>query len=174
MKRWPIILLVITFSCGSGVKTVKSQKREKNFYDHPLRFNLDHFIYLSKKQNEPVLLYFTAYGAVNCRKMEDQVFIEPDIDQLLYDEFICIALYVDDYQTKIPNYTPDSSSKELKTIGDENSFVQQYMFKTNHQPYFVVLDENRSILGTTSYCHKREFKAFLKNSADKYRELHPE
>ncbi|NLZ96160.1 MAG: DUF255 domain-containing protein [Bacteroidales bacterium] len=96
----------------------------------------------AKQQNKPVLIDFSGYGCVNCRKMEASVWTDPRVKSLIDDEFVLITLMVDD-KTKLPEIIEvedNGRTTKLKTIGDKWSYLQRHKFGSNSQPFYVVLD----------------------------------
>ncbi len=99
---------------------------------------------IAKQQNKPVLIDFSGYGCVNCRKMEASVWTDPRVKSLIDDEFVLITLMVDD-KTKLPEIIEveeNGRTTKLKTIGDKWSYLQRHKFASNSQPFYVVLDTN--------------------------------
>ena len=97
---------------------------------------------IAKQQNKPVLIDFSGYGCVNCRKMEASVWTDPRVKNLIDDEFVLITLMVDD-KTKLPEIIEvedNGRTTKLKTIGDKWSYLQRHKFGSNSQPFYVVLD----------------------------------
>ncbi len=97
---------------------------------------------IAKQQNKPVLIDFSGYGCVNCRKMEASVWTDPRVKSLIDDEYVLITLMVDD-KTKLPEIIEVEESgrtSKLKTIGDKWSYLQRHKFGSNSQPFYVVLD----------------------------------
>ena len=117
----------------------------------------------AKKQNKPVFLDFTGYACVNCREMEANVWSNPRILKILKEEFIVIALYVDD-KTKLPEnqwYTSEYDGKVKKTIGKQNADLQITKFNVNAQPYYVLLDQNAELL-TNPHAYDLNIESFIK------------
>lgn len=98
----------------------------------------------AKSVNKPVLLDFTGFACVNCRKMEDYVWSKPEVLSLLRDKVVLISLYVDDKRELPENekYTSKTTGKEIKTIGNKWSDFQITNYKANAQPYYIVLDNS--------------------------------
>lgn len=97
---------------------------------------------IAKQQNKPVLIDFSGYGCVNCRKMEASVWTDPRVKSLIDDEFVLITLMVDD-KTRLPEIIEveeNGRTTKLKTIGDKWSYLQRHKFASNSQPFYVVLD----------------------------------
>ena len=97
---------------------------------------------IAKQQNKPVLIDFSGYGCVNCRKMEASVWTDPRVKSLIDDEYVLITLMVDD-KTRLPEIIEVKESgrtSKLKTIGDKWSYLQRHKFGSNSQPFYVVLD----------------------------------
>ncbi len=98
----------------------------------------------AKKVNKPLMLDFTGHACVNCRKMEERVWSDPRILQILKNKVVLISLYVDD-KRKLPEneqYTSELSGKKVTTIGKKWSEFQIKKYKANAQPYYVLLDHN--------------------------------
>lgn len=96
----------------------------------------------AEKQNLPVLLDFTGHACVNCRKMEERVWSEDEVLNLLKNDIVLISLYVDD-QRDLPEheqYVSEATGKEIETIGNKWSDFQITNYKANAQPYYVLLD----------------------------------
>lgn len=105
----------------------------------------------AEAENKPILLDFTGYTCVNCRKMEEQVWSEPEVFETLRDEYILISLYVDDRQ-QLPeedqfNYLrPQGGLKKIQTVGDKWATFQTLNFRNNSQPYYVLMDDEMNLL----------------------------
>ncbi len=96
----------------------------------------------AKQVNKPVLIDFSGYGCVNCRKMEASVWTDPRVKNLLDNEYVLITLMVDD-KARLPEIIEvDESGRatKLKTIGDKWSYLQRHKFGANAQPYYIALD----------------------------------
>jgi len=96
----------------------------------------------AKSVNKPVLLDFTGFACVNCRKMEDYVWSDPSILSILKNEIVLISLYVDDKKELPENeqYISETTGKKIKTIGNKWSDFQMKNYHANAQPYYIVLD----------------------------------
>lgn len=102
----------------------------------------------AKSVNKPILLDFTGFACVNCRKMEDYVWSDPRILSILNNEVVLISLYVDD-KRELPieeQYTSKETGKKIKSIGNKWSDFQITRYKANAQPYYIVLDTNEQSL----------------------------
>ena len=127
--------------------------------------------------NKPLILYFTAVGCMNCRKMEEEVLDSEEVSSMLDSTFVFIPLCVDD-RTKLPQdywiQNPwideqDSQVDSLRTPGAINSYLQIVLSRSGTQPTFIALDIN-SELGTTTYTkNKEEFLGYLKEVVNRYR-----
>lgn len=106
---------------------------------------------MAREQNKPMLIDFTGYACVNCRRMEENVWTKPDVYQLLHEKFIIVSLYVDD-KKKLPanqqfTYTTkDGLVKEIKTVGDKWATFQTENFKNNSQPWYAVMNTNEELM----------------------------
>jgi thiol:disulfide interchange protein DsbD len=98
----------------------------------------------AKQINKPILLDFTGYACVNCRKMEDYVWSDKKILSILKNEVVLISLYVDDKKELAENekYVSKETGKKIKTIGNKWSDFQITKYKANAQPYYLILDTN--------------------------------
>lgn len=111
-------------------------------------FDYEQGLACAKKLNKPVFIDFTGHGCVNCREMEARVWSDPQVLKRLKDEFVVIALYVDD-KTKLPEsewITSKYDGKVKKTIGKKYADFQINRFNVNAQPYYVLLDTNGELL----------------------------
>ncbi|TPE42450.1 protein-disulfide reductase DsbD family protein [Pontibacter mangrovi] len=106
---------------------------------------------LAREQHKPLLLDFTGYACVNCRKMEEQVWTAPAVARLLREEVILVSLYVDDRQSlplteRFPYTGPDGSTKEIRTVGDKWATFQAINFGQVTQPLYVLLSPDMQLL----------------------------
>jgi len=102
----------------------------------------------AKKQGKPVLLDFTGYACVNCRKMEELVWSDPKVLAVLNNDMVLISLYVDD-KKELPEseqYTSETTGKRIKTIGNKWSDLQIKTYKANAQPFYVIVDHKSASL----------------------------
>ncbi|MCM1309430.1 MAG: thioredoxin family protein [Bacteroides sp.] len=124
------------------------------------------------ENNMPVLMDFSGYGCVNCRKMEGAVFDTDEISEVLGQNFVIIELMVDDKKPLAQPLTVEENgkTKTLRTVGDKWSFLQRYKFASNSQPYYVVLDnEGNALSGSYSYDEDvAKFKTFLDDALTAY------
>ncbi|OEY74072.1 protein-disulfide reductase DsbD family protein [Salegentibacter salarius] len=129
----------------------------------------------AREQNKPIILDFTGWACVNCRKMEEQVWSEPEVFEILNEEYILISLYVDD-RKELPeeaqfNYMkPKGGIKPIETIGDKWATFQTLNFKNNSQPFYVLLDNEVNLLNEpVGYTPKAsEYLDWLKEGLAKF------
>ena len=91
---------------------------------------------------KPVLIDFTGYGCVNCRKMEAAVWTDPQVASLIRSRFILVSLYVDD-KTPLPKpvtIDENGTNVKIRTVGDKWSLLQRHKFGANAQPFYVIVD----------------------------------
>ncbi len=102
----------------------------------------------AKAQNKPVMVDFTGWACVNCRKMEDNVWSDPKVLKKLREDYVLISLYVDDKKAlpQSEQFVSTLSGKEIKTTGNKWSDFQASKYNTNSQPYYVLLDNKGNIL----------------------------
>jgi thiol:disulfide interchange protein len=111
-------------------------------------FDYNEAIACAKAQNKPLFIDFTGHGCVNCREMEAKVWSDPEVLRRLKNDFVVLALYVDD-KTELPEsewYTSSYDSKVKKTIGRQNADFQITRFNNNAQPYYIILGKNEEML----------------------------
>ena len=110
----------------------------------------------AKAEGKPVMIDFTGYGCVNCRKMEAAVWTDSEVQNIINGEYILIQLYVDD-KTSLPQnvkVTENGQQRTLRTIGDKWSYFQRSRFGHNTQPFYVLLDSRQTFTkGEGSYMH---------------------
>lgn len=108
----------------------------------------------AQANNRPVIIDFSGYGCVNCRKMEGAVFDTEEVEDVIKENFVLIKLMVDD-KTKLPQpmeVTENGKKVKLTTVGDKWSYLQRMKFMANSQPYYVMLDnEGKPLDGPTYY-----------------------
>lgn len=108
----------------------------------------------AKAEHKPVIIDFTGFGCVNCRKMEAAVWSDPQVADILNNKYILISLYVDD---KTPLTSPieveeNGQKRTLRTVGDKWSYLQRVKFGANAQPFYVLLnEEGHPLAGSRSY-----------------------
>jgi thiol:disulfide interchange protein len=114
------------------------------FYDY------DQALQESKAQGKPVLIDFTGWNCVNCRKMESTIWTNPDVLKLLRTKFIMAELYVDDKTEldKADQFTSTYSGKKITTLGGKWSDFQASKFNTNSQPFYVIVNSSGNVLVT--------------------------
>lgn len=126
------------------------------------------------KVNKPVIIDFSGYGCVNCRKMEASVWTDVRVKQMLENEYVLITLMVDD-KTRLPEMIEvteeGGKTSKLKTIGDKWSYLQRHKFGTNSQPYYVLLNHEGKPIGP-SYAYNEDvdkYLQFLKIGLDNFK-----
>ena len=111
-------------------------------------FDYDQAVACAKEQNKPIFIDFTGHGCVNCREMEANVWSDPKVLKKLREEFIVVALYVDD-KTKIPEeewVTSTYDGKVKKTVGKKYADLQITKFGVNAQPFYVLMGHDGEVL----------------------------
>jgi thiol:disulfide interchange protein len=130
----------------------------------------------AKAANKPIMLDFTGWACVNCRKMEEQVWSTSEVYDLLNEEFVIISLYVDD-RSLLPeeeqfNYLrPSGTLKSIKSVGDKWGTFQTINFQNNSQPYYVLLNHKMELLNrTTAYTpNAEEYFTWLQEGLETFR-----
>lgn len=111
-------------------------------------FDYEQALSCAKEQGKPLFIDFTGHGCVNCREMEQRVWSDEQVLKRLSENFVLVALYVDD-RTQLPEskwYTSSFDGKTKRTIGQQNADFQITRFNNNAQPYYVVLNQNEELL----------------------------
>ena len=131
----------------------------------------------AKKVGKPVLLDFTGWACVNCRKMEETVWSEPDIYPILKDEYVLISLYIDD-RKELPaeeqfDFKYESGRvKKINTVGEKWGTFQTLNFNAASQPYYVIMSPDLEILNTAvQYTDRDTYKEWLKKGVSNFKEL---
>ncbi len=139
-------------------------------------YDYDQALKCAREQKKPLFIDFTGHGCVNCRKMEEKVWSDPEVLKLLKDKYIVVSLYVDDKKIKlIPNeqYISKSSGKTITTLGEKNAELEEYYFGKSTQPLYCLLDANEELLqpayGADYFEFKvAPFKQFLEDGLTRY------
>lgn len=144
-------------------------------------FDYEEGMECAKDQNKPVFIDFTGHGCVNCRKIEDGVWSDPEILQLLKEEFVVISLYIDEHTIKLSEEDQyisvfDGETK-VTTLGQKNADIQKAWFNKISQPYYVTFDNNQNLLNIPvafqEASDKFKFRKFLKQSIKEYKKRNP-
>ena len=128
---------------------------------------------MAKAKGLPVMIDFTGFGCVNCRKMEAAVWTDPQVASVLNEKYVLISLYVDD---KTPLSEPvvvneNGQQRTLRTVGDKWSYLQRVKFGANTQPFYVLIDNDGNPLnGSRSYDEDiQKYLDFLQKGLDNYK-----
>lgn len=116
----------------------------------------------AKKVNKPVMIDFSGFGCVNCRKMEASVWTDPKVKQMLENDYVLITLMVDD-KTKLPQpieIQENGKTRKLKTIGDKWSYLQRSKFGSNAQQFYILLNDEGQPLGP-SYAFNEDVSKYI-------------
>ncbi|MDB4297172.1 thioredoxin family protein [Flavobacteriaceae bacterium] len=136
----------ISYGLGSASNHSENLNKEGWHYFAPYKIisfeDYNSGLAYAKKHNKPVLLDFTGRACVNCRKMEEQVWSNPAVLKVLENDLVLISLHVDDRRALIPEEISKKTGKPFKYIGQKWSEFQELRYKTNAQPYYIVLDAN--------------------------------
>jgi len=135
---------------------------------------------LAKEQHKPILLDFTGWACVNCRKMEENVWPVPEVKELIEKNYILVSLYVDD-RAKLPadqqfvHTLPDGSKKEIKTVGDVYATLQSQNFTSVSQPLYALITPDEKLLtrpvGYTP--EAKEYEEWLQCGLDGFKKSNP-
>ena len=139
-------------------------------------FDYEQALACARQQNKPLFIDFTGHGCTNCREMEAVVWSDPQVLQRLQNDFVIVALYVDD-KTELPEqkwYTSKHDGKVKKTIGKQNADLQITNLENNAQPFYVLVGQDERVLAWP-YGYDRSvesFVEFLERGKKKYKELY--
>jgi len=127
--------------------------------------DFDEGLKVAQQQNKPILVDFTGWACVNCRKMEEQVWSVPEVYKTIKNDYILISLYVDDKAKLSDNdqfnfERSNGTVKKIRTIGDKWATFQTLNFKNNSQPYYVLLSPKLEVLNET-IAYEPSSKAYL-------------
>ena len=166
---------------GAPLKAVSAfappmQTQDFNLYKNEVHAKFNDFdagMEYARQNHKPVMIDFTGYGCVNCRKMELAVWTDPQISQIMNDDYVLITLYVDDKEPLPEHIKVMENGKErtLRTIGDKWSYLQRSKFGANAQPFYVLLDNEGKPLNS-SYSYDEDiakYKDFLQTGLKNYK-----
>ncbi len=135
----------------------------------PIHNDYEKALALAKEQNKPLLIDFTGWACVNCRRMEEKVWTNKEVDSIMRKEFIVLSLYVDE-RTKLPATeqtvfkTSSGANKNIVTVGDKWATFQTENFGATSQPQYVIINPNEKLLTKTKFYtpNPDEFASWLK------------
>ena len=136
-----------------------------NLYDNEVRADFTDFdagMAYAKQQGKPVMVDFTGYGCVNCRKMELAVWSDQKVADIMQDDYVLISLYVDE-KAKLPEpikVVENGQERTLRTVGDKWSYLQRSKFGANAQPFYVLLDNEGKPLNK-SYSYDEDIDKYV-------------
>lgn len=147
-----------------------------NLYNNEVHAKFDDYdagMEYAKRNGKPVMLDFTGYGCVNCRKMEAAVWTDPKVSKLMTDNYVLITLYVDNKEPLPEHIKVMENGKErtLRTVGDKWSYLQRSKFGANAQPFYVLIDNEGKPLNK-SYSYDEDidkYVDFLQTGLDNYK-----
>ena len=165
---------------GAPLKAVSAfappmQTQDFNLYDdevHAKFQDFDEGMKYARENHKPVIIDFTGYGCVNCRKMESAVWTDPQVSSFLTKDYVLIQLYVDE-KTNLSapiKVIENGQERTLRTVGDKWSYLQRSKFGANAQPFYVLLD-NEGMPLNHSYSYDEDidkYIEFLKTGLNNY------
>jgi thiol:disulfide interchange protein DsbD len=167
------------FASNPGGLDVKPKYAEFLKLPHGLQgfFDYQQALQYARKANKPIFIDFTGHGCVNCREMEARVWSDPEVLRRLSNDYVVLALYVDD-KYELPEsawYTSAYDGKVKKTIGAQNADLQITKFNNNAQPYYTLIDGNGNLLvAPKAYdLNVEHFAAFLDSGLAAYKKAGP-
>lgn len=170
LLSWAFALYMVPGLWGAPLKAISAfappmKTQDFNLYENEVRARFTDFeegMAYAKRQGKPVMLDFTGYGCVNCRKMELAVWTDAKVADLLNNDYVLITLYVDD-KTPLPEVqtvTENGATRKLRTVGDKWSYLQRSKFGANAQPFYVLLDNDGKPLNT-SYSYDENVEHYI-------------
>jgi len=155
---------------GAPLKAVSAfsppmSTQDFNLYNNEVKakFNdYDKGMAYAQQQSKPVLIDFTGFGCVNCRKMELAVWTDPKVSDIINKKYVLISLYVDD-KTPLPQpitIKENGEERTLRTLGDRWSYLQREKFGANAQPFYVLVDNQGNLLNK-SYSYNEDIKKYV-------------
>ena len=126
---------------------------------------------VAKKFNKPILVDFTGYGCVNCRRMEDLVWSKPGVFELIKNEYVLVSLYTDDKKSLEKSYISTFDGREMKTVGNKWADFEAIHFNRNSQPFYVLISPDGKLLNKpVAYTPDvDEYKKFLQCGVDQFK-----
>ncbi len=166
---------------GAPLKAVSAfappmQTQDFNLYNNEVHAKFDDYdlgMEYARQHGKPVMLDFTGYGCVNCRKMELSVWTDSKVSDLINNDYVLITLYVDN-KTPLPSpvkITENGKERTLRTVGDKWSYLQRVKFGANAQPFYVLIDNEGKPLNK-SYSYDEDipkYIQFLQTGLDNYK-----
>ena len=155
---------------GAPLKAVSAfappmQTQDFNLYKnevHAKFVDYDLGMEYARLNGKPVMLDFTGYGCVNCRKMEAAVWTDPKVSDLINNDYVLITLYVDNKTplTEPVKIVENGTERTLRTVGDKWSYLQRVKFGANAQPFYVLLDNQGKPLNK-SYAYDEDIPKYI-------------
>jgi thiol:disulfide interchange protein DsbD len=144
-------------------------------------FDYEEALACAKAQNKPLFIDFTGHGCVNCRKMEEKVWSNPEVLKILKTDYVVVSLYVDDKKIKLSEaeqFKGKFSGKVIKTLGEKNAEIQACYFNSNSQPLYVLMTGDEVLLqhpgsAETFEYNPEKFKVFLQNGLSEFKRKQP-
>ena len=127
-------------------------------------FDYNEALAIAREQKKSLMLDFTGINCVNCRKMEGQVWSDPEVMKKLKEDFVIVSLYVDVQNIDLQEneqYYSKALGKNISTLGDKNADMQVTTFGANSQPYYFFLDGNEKKLVDEGYGYDPDIKGFI-------------
>lgn len=175
------ILNLTNLKVLSGFPPPEFYSINENASDCPLRLNcfkdFEEGVAYAKAENKPILLDFTGWACVNCRRMEEKVWSQPAIYPMLRDDYVLISLYVDDRKelkkVKQFDFKYDSGRiKTIETIGQKWGTFQTINFNSASQPYYVLVSPNLEVLNSSiQYVDAATYEAWLKKGLETFKNV---
>jgi thiol:disulfide interchange protein DsbD len=128
-------------------------------------FDYEEALAVARKVGKPLMIDFTGINCVNCRKMEAEVWSDPEVMKRLKEDFVIVSLYVDVQNIDLPereHYYSDALGKKVTTLGDKNADMQVTRFQANSQPYYFFVDGEEQRLVSEGYGYDPDIPKFIR------------
>jgi len=128
-------------------------------------FEYEEGLAVSRKVGKPLMIDFTGINCINCRKMEAEVWSDPEVMRRLKEDFVIVSLYVDVHDIELPErerYDSEALGKRVETLGDRNTDIQVSRYNANSQPYYFFLDRQERRLIPEGYGYDPDVKRFIR------------
>jgi thiol:disulfide interchange protein DsbD len=177
VPRFFLALITLAFTVylipglwGAPLKAISAfapplKTQDFNLYTYEVQPKFDDYdagMDYARKVGKPVMIDFTGYGCVNCRKMELAVWTDPQVSHIINNDYVLITLYVDNRQPLAEpiNIRENDAPRTLRTTGDKWSYLQRIKFGANAQPFYILIDNDGYPLNKP-YAYKEDIDAYV-------------
>ncbi|MEG1555235.1 MAG: thioredoxin family protein [Bacteroidales bacterium] len=173
---------IVRTESGNGAKTISLSEIPKYadqlHLPHGIKgyFDYDQALRVAKEQNKPVFIDFTGHGCVNCRNVENAVWVDKQVRDKFANDFVVVALYVDDKNIQLEKEEQilDKEGDPITTLGGKNMYIQNTIYKENSQPCYFIVDYDGTVLAGPTYYEKNvdRYIKFLDSGIEAFKKKH--